>query len=128
SSVSRSLRDCGVSFLAVQSPNDLAEYLQDNVRNTAGPEAGQRARMTVVQKGQRPKNDFGLLDDVETLLFHWPAMFRAGERTPLIVESPNGKRERILWSESHEYCQAVKTFAVKPEEALSLAFKGRPSW
>lgn len=128
SSVSRSLRDAGVTFRAPSSPDGLGNYLTRNLRHTAGPRAGERTGATVLQKGRRPATEPGFVSQVGTLLFRWPGLFAAGRRSPLTLETPDGQLSPILWSDSPEYRRHVATFRVKPEEGVRLALSPGSAW
>lgn len=128
SSVARSLRAAGVTFSAPSSPNAVADYFAGNLRHTAGPRASSGADVTVVQQGRRPANEPSILASAGTLIFRFPRLFSAGERTPITIESPDGQLEPVLWSGSRAYDDLIATFHIKPEEAVRLAFHGGHPW
>jgi hypothetical protein len=62
--------------------------------------------------------------DTGTLLFRWPRLFAAGERSRLVVDAPDGQVAPLLWSESEDYARFISTFKISPEEAVRLVIAG----
>jgi hypothetical protein len=125
SAVAASLRDAGVTQLAPSTPTDLCEYLEGNLRNTAGRLAGGRAIVTVVQAGS-PGRMVSAAEGAMGLVMHSSRMLSAGERTPLTVLTPEGTREAVLWSDGKAYAEAVKGFSVSPEAAAKRLHEKNP--
>jgi hypothetical protein len=128
SAVSRSLRDAGVTRHAVLSPDDLADHLSRRLRHTAGPLAGRCARRVVVQRGHGPVSAPGTLRQIGTIVFRFPRLFAAGERTKLTLDAPDGRRESLLWSGSRAYARRVATFAIPPAQAVNRALGRGHAW
>ncbi len=116
SSVSHSLRDAGVIRSAPQNPKSLAGYLEKHFRSG----------MTLVQAGRKSRHEPGWFADAGTLIFRWPWMLGAGHRTSgVMVETPDGKRAAMVWSDSKDYLKRVATFAIQPADAVRIATGGK---
>jgi hypothetical protein len=128
SAVSRSLRDAGVTRRAATSPGGVAKHLARRLRHTAGPLAGQAVGPIVVQPGRRPPSEPGALRQVGTILFRFPRLFAAGERSKLRLDDPDGPGAPLLWSGSSAYARRVATFSIKPADAVDRALGPSPAW
>jgi hypothetical protein len=84
--------------------------------------------MTLVQAGRAPATEPTFAEAAGTLVFRFPRLFAAGERSDVSVESPAGHVEPILWSGSRAYDGRVASFRVKPAEAVRLALGLGPAW
>ena len=120
SCVALSLRAAGITFDAPLTPADLAADLKRQLRHTAGAAAGTPATVTVVQPKSGPavRRPAGR---TVAMLLRWPALLSAGRRSPVLLSTPDGAVEPILWSDGPAYRDRVGTFAVAPEAAVRRA-------
>jgi hypothetical protein len=129
SAVAQSLRAAGVTYIAPLTPIELRDYLMENLRDTCGPTAGNRAAVTVVQAPQqdtrRSKEDPSAARELHMLL-NWPAMFSAGERSPITFHDPDGVTQPVLWSDSDGYRRYVRSLKITPAEAVRLVTQADP--
>jgi hypothetical protein len=117
SSVADSLREAGLIRVTPSTPADLLNYLQQNLRHTAGSNAGHRAQTRTLQNPRVSAKTKSAVEPPSTLI----RMFNAGHRTPLTARAPDGATAPVLWSDSQEFATRTRTLAISPADAVRIA-------
>jgi hypothetical protein len=68
------------------------------------------------------------LAQVGTVVFRFPRLFAAGERTKLTLDPPDGRPELLRWSGTRAYARRVATFNIQPARAIERAIGPGPAW